>query len=73
MRSVALEAAAAGVTVNVIGSGFVDTSMIDAFRKGLALYVEGGAGESRAFRLFSDSGGFTTVVELHYPIDLIGK
>ena len=41
MRFVALEAAASGITVNVIGPGFVDTGMVDAFRKGLALYVEG--------------------------------
>ena len=36
VRSVALEAAAAGVTVNAICPGFVDTGLVAAFREGLA-------------------------------------
>ena len=36
VRSAALEAAAAGVTVNAICPGFVDTSLVDTFREGLA-------------------------------------
>ena len=40
VRSVALEAASAGVTVNAICPGFVDTSMVDTFREGLASHAE---------------------------------
>lgn len=55
MRSAALEVAAAGVTVNVIGPGLVDTGMVDAFRKGLALYVEGSESAKEAMnRLRND-------------------
>lgn len=40
VRSVALEVAAAGVTVNAICPGFVDTSLVDTFREGLAGHAE---------------------------------
>ncbi len=40
VRSVALEAAAAGVTANAICPGFVDTRMVDTFREGLASHAE---------------------------------
>ncbi len=40
VRSVALEAAGAGVTVNAICPGFVDTGLVDAFREGLADHAE---------------------------------
>ena len=40
VRSVALEVAAAGVTVNAICPGFVDTSLVDTFREGLASHAE---------------------------------
>ncbi len=40
VRSVALEAAAAGVTVNAICPGFVETGMVAAFREGLARDAE---------------------------------
>ena len=40
VRSVALEVAAAGVTANAICPGFVDTSLVDVFREGLARHGE---------------------------------
>ncbi len=40
VRSVALEVAAAGVTVNAICPGFVDTSLVTAFKEGLASHAE---------------------------------
>lgn len=40
VRSVALEVAAKGVTVNAICPGFVDTSLVDTFREGLASHAE---------------------------------
>ena len=40
VRSVALEVAVAGVTVNAICPGFVDTSLVDTFREGLAHHAE---------------------------------
>lgn len=40
VRSVALEVAAAGVTVNAICPGFVDTGMVAAFKEGLASHAE---------------------------------
>ena len=42
VRSVALETAAAGVTVNAICPGFVDTGLIATFREGLARDAEDG-------------------------------
>ena len=52
VRSVALEAAAAGVTVNAICPGFVDTGLVAAFREGLADHGEGGESEEAAMRRF---------------------
>ncbi len=40
VRSVALEVADKGVTANAICPGFVDTSMVDTFREGLASHAE---------------------------------
>ena len=40
VRSVALEVADKGVTVNAICPGFVDTSLVDTFREGLASHAE---------------------------------
>ena len=40
VRSVALEVAEKGVTANAICPGFVDTSMVDTFREGLASHAE---------------------------------
>ena len=40
VRSVALEVAAEGVTVNAICPGFVDTGMVAAFKEGLASHAE---------------------------------
>ena len=40
VRSVALEVAAAGVTVNAICPGFVETGMVAAFKEGLAIHSE---------------------------------
>ncbi len=55
VRSVALEVAAAGVTVNAICPGFVDTGMVDSFREGLARYTEGGeSGEATMNRYRDD-------------------
>ena len=42
VRSVALEAAAAGVTANAICPGFVETGMVAAFREGLATMTRRG-------------------------------
>ena len=54
VRSVALEAAAAGVTVNAICPGFVDTGLVAAFREGLADHGEGGESEEAAMNRFRD-------------------
>ena len=40
VRSVALEVADKGVTANAICPGFVDTSLVDTFREGLASHAE---------------------------------
>ena len=52
VRSVALEAAGAGVTVNAICPGFVDTGLVDTFREGLADHAEGGESGEAAMRRF---------------------
>ena len=54
VRSVALEAAGAGVTVNAICPGFVDTGLVDTFREGLADHAEGGESGEAAMRRFRD-------------------
>ncbi len=55
VRSVALEAAGAGVTVNAICPGFVDTGLVDTFREGLAKHADGGeSGEAVMNRLHDD-------------------
>ena len=50
VRSVALEVAAAGVTVNAICPGFVETGMVAAFREGLARNVEEGEAMMNRYR-----------------------
>lgn len=50
VRSVALEAAGAGVTVNAICPGFVETSLVDTFREGLAGHDEEREAAMRRYR-----------------------
>ncbi len=54
VRSVALEAAAAGVTVNAICPGFVDTSLVDTFREGLDRHGESGESGEAAMNRYRD-------------------
>ena len=54
VRSVALEAAAAGVTVNAICPGFVETGMVATFREGLAEQTEGGESAEEAMNRYRD-------------------
>lgn len=54
VRSVALEAAGAGVTVNAICPGFVDTSLVDTFREGLDRHGEGGESGEAAMNRYRD-------------------
>ena len=50
VRSVALEAAGAGVTVNAICPGFVETGMVATFREGLARNAEEGEAAMNRYR-----------------------
>ncbi len=54
VRSVALEAAAAGITVNAICPGFVETGMVATFREGLAEQTEGGESAEEAMNRYRD-------------------
>ncbi len=54
VRSVALEAASAGVTVNAICPGFVDTGMVATFREGLAAQMEGGESAEAVMNRYRD-------------------
>ena len=54
VRSVALEAAAAGVTVNAICPGFVETGMVATFREGLAEQAEGGESAEETMNRYRD-------------------
>lgn len=54
VRSVALEVADKGVTVNAICPGFVDTSLVDTFREGLARHGEGGESGEAAMDRYRD-------------------
>lgn len=54
VRSVALEVADKGVTVNAICPGFVDTSLVATFREGLARHGEGGENGEAAMDRYRD-------------------
>ena len=54
VRSVALEAAAAGVTVNAICPGFVETGLVATFQEGLARHGEEDDSGEAAMRRYRD-------------------
>ena len=64
VRSVALEAAAAGVTVNAICPGFVETGMVAAFRAGLARSAEEGEAAMNRYREDIPMGRFLAPEEI---------
>ena len=64
VRSVALEVAAAGVTVNAICPGFVDTSLVDAFKEGLSRHAEEGEAAMNRYREDIPMGRFLAPDEI---------
>lgn len=64
VRSVALEAAGAGVTANAICPGFVETGMVATFREGLARNAEEGEAAMNRYREDIPMGRFLAPEEI---------
>ena len=64
VRSAALEAAGAGVTVNAICPGFVETGMVATFREGLARNAEEGEAAMNRYREEVPMGRFLAPEEI---------